>query len=153
MAMVELPGVNTPQFNWNDNGFDAHPMPVPPVFQPEPAARAVRYVAEHRRRNIWVGFPTAYTILGNRLAPWFLDWYLGRTGVNGQLSDSPAPRWGSNVFAPGDDEVDRGSHGAFDDLAHGRDPWSAASMHRSGLLAGALLATSAGIAAVRRLGR
>lgn len=151
VSMVELPGVNTPQFNWNDNGFDAHPMPVPPIFHPEPAARAVRYVAEHPRRNIWVGIPTAYTILGNRVAPWFLDWYLGRTGVTGQLSDSPAPRWGSNVFAPRDDDVDRGSHGAFDDLAHGRDPWSWASMHRARLVGGVII--TAGAAALRRRSR
>src|SRR5579875_2799737 len=63
VSMVELPGVNTPQFDWNDNKFDKHPMPVPPIFQPEPAARAVRFVAEHPRRNMWVGIPTAYTIL------------------------------------------------------------------------------------------
>jgi NAD(P)-dependent dehydrogenase (short-subunit alcohol dehydrogenase family) len=57
VSMVELPGVNTPQFDWNDNGFDEHPMPVPPIFQPEPAARAVRFCAEHRRRNSGSGCP------------------------------------------------------------------------------------------------
>jgi NAD(P)-dependent dehydrogenase (short-subunit alcohol dehydrogenase family) len=151
LAMVELPGVNTTQFNWNDNGFDAHPMPVPPIFQPETAARAVRYVAEHRRRNIWVGLPTAYTILGNRIAPRLLDWHLARNGVDGQLSPTPAPLWGSNVFTPRDDDVDRGSHGAFDDQARSRDAWSWASMHRAQLLGAAAVVTSAaGIARTRR---
>jgi NAD(P)-dependent dehydrogenase (short-subunit alcohol dehydrogenase family) len=148
VSMVNLPGVNTPQFNWNDNGFDEHPMPVPPIFQPETAARAVCYVAEHPRRTMWVGLPTAYTILGNRVAPWFLDWYLGRTGVKGQLSSSPGPVWGSNVFEARDDETDRGSHGPFDDLAHDGDPWSWASMHRAGLIGGA--AAAAGVAALWR---
>ena len=137
VCMVQLPGVNTTQFNWNDNEFDKHPMPVPPIFQPEVAARAVRHVAEHPRRNMWVGLPTAYTILGNRIAPWFLDWYLGRTGVNGQLTDEPGPRWGSNVEKPRDDDTDRGAHGMFDAKAHDRDPWSWASMNRAAVGAGA----------------
>jgi NAD(P)-dependent dehydrogenase (short-subunit alcohol dehydrogenase family) len=149
VAMVELPGMNTPQFDWNDNGFDDHPMPVPPIFQPEPAARAVRFVAEHRRRNIWVGLPTAYTILGNRVAPWFLDWYLGKTGVNGQLSPKDALRLGSNVFDPKDNDTDQGPHGAFDDQAHPHDPWSWTSMHRVPLL-GAGAALAATVTAVRR---
>ncbi len=142
ISMVELPGVNTPQFDWNDNEFDQHPMPVPPIFQPEVAARAVRFAAEHRRRNMWVGLPTVYTILGNRLAPSFLDWYLGKTGVNGQLTNIDAPRHGSNVFAPKDDDADRGAHGAFDGKAHAHDPWSWVSMRRLPLLAAGAAATA-----------
>jgi NAD(P)-dependent dehydrogenase (short-subunit alcohol dehydrogenase family) len=137
VSMIELPGVNTPQFDWNDNAFDEHPMPVPPIFEPEAAARAVRFMVEHRRRDMWVGVPTAYTILGNRVAPWFLDWYLGRTGVKGQLSPDGGPRFGSNVFQPRDDKHDRGAHGAFDGKAHPHDPWSWASMNRLALSAGA----------------
>jgi NAD(P)-dependent dehydrogenase (short-subunit alcohol dehydrogenase family) len=149
VSMVELPGVNTPQFDWNDNAFAEHPMPVPPIFQPEAAARAVRFVAEHPRRNIWVGLPTAYTILGNRVAPLFLDWYLGKTGVKGQLTDQDAPRLGSNVFDAKDSEVDVGAHGAFDDKAHRVDPWSWTSMHRRASL-GLAAATVIGAAAWRR---
>src|SRR3954466_4265320 len=137
VCMVQLPGVNTTQFDWNDNEFDQHPMPVAPIFQPEVPARAVRFVAEHPRRNLWVGTPTAKTILGNRLAPWFVDWYLGRKGVQGQLSDVDGRRYGSNVEQPRDDAVDAGAHGMFDDKAHARDPWSWASMHRRALGAGA----------------
>src|SRR3954447_26281002 len=136
VCQVHLPGVNTVQFDWNDNEFDRHPMPVPPIFQPELPARAVRFVAEHPRRTMWVGASTAYTILGNRVAPWFLDWYLARSGVKGQLSDSDGPRYGSNVFAPKDDAADRGAHGMLDDKAHESDPWSWASMHRAVLGAG-----------------
>jgi NAD(P)-dependent dehydrogenase (short-subunit alcohol dehydrogenase family) len=143
VSMVELPGVNTPQFDWNDNAFSEHPMPVPPIFQPEAAARAVRFVAEHRRRNIWVGLPTAYTILGNRVAPRFLDWYLAKTGVKGQLSSTPAPRFGSNVFEARDNERDVGAHGAFDDKAHATDPWSWTSMHRGAMVGAGLVAAIA----------
>ncbi len=147
ISMVELPGVNTPQFDWNDNEFDQHPMPVPPIFQPEVAARAVRFAAEHRRRNMWVGLPTAYTILGNRVAPAFLDWYLGRTGVSGQLTNMDAPRHGSNVFVAKDQEADRGPHGAFDAKAHAHDPWSWASMRRLPLMAAGAAAAAVATAA------
>jgi NAD(P)-dependent dehydrogenase (short-subunit alcohol dehydrogenase family) len=151
VSMVDLPGMNTPQFNWNDNGFSEHPTPVPPIFEPEAAGRAIRFVAEHRRRTMWVGVPTAYTILGNRVAPWFLDWYLGKTGVKGQLSQVDGPRLGSNVFTPRDDDTDQGSRGALGDKSHDRDPWSWASMRRVPLLA-AGTAGAAGVtaAAIRR---
>jgi hypothetical protein len=129
-------------------------MPVPPIFPPEVAARAVRFAAEHRRRNMWVGPPTAKTILGNRVAPWFLDWYLARKGVQGQLSDQDGPRFGANAFTPRDDDRDVGAHGMFDDQAKDRDPWSWASMHRVALVTSAL-GSGAVVAAgaARRLSR
>jgi NAD(P)-dependent dehydrogenase (short-subunit alcohol dehydrogenase family) len=148
VCMVQLPGLNTPQFDWNDNEFDRHPMPVPPVFQPELAARAIRFVAEHPRRNMWVGYSTALTILGNRVVPRALDWYLGLKGVDGQLTMERGPRYGSNVFEPRDEDLDAGAHGMFDAKAHARDPWSWLSMRRApaALAAGALGA----LALVRR---
>jgi NAD(P)-dependent dehydrogenase (short-subunit alcohol dehydrogenase family) len=147
VCMVDLPGVNTPQFDWNDSEFDQHPMPVPPIFQPEVPARMVRYVAEHPRRSAWVGFPTAKTIIGNRVAPWFLDWYLGRKVVQGQLSDTDGPRRGSNAFEPKDEDSDAGAHGMFDDQARSSDLWSWTSMHRSAFGAGAVVATVGAVAA------
>jgi NAD(P)-dependent dehydrogenase (short-subunit alcohol dehydrogenase family) len=150
LTMVNLPGLNTPQFDWNDNGFSKHPTPVPPIYQPETAARAIRFAAEHRRRTMWVGLPTAYTILGNRLAPSFLDWYLAKTGVSGQLTDERAPTLGSNVFEPRDADRDMGAHGAFDDKAHPHDVWSWASMRRAPLLGSAVAAASAAAAAFGR---
>jgi NAD(P)-dependent dehydrogenase (short-subunit alcohol dehydrogenase family) len=152
VCMLQLPGLNTTQFDWNDNQFDRHPQPVAPIFQPETAGRAIAYLAARPRRNMWVGVSTAYTILGNRVAPWFLDWYLGKTGVSGQLSDDDGPRFGSNVFVPRDDEQDRGAHGMFDHKAHPHDPWSATSMHRLTITAavGACAAAAAGLAWQRR---
>jgi NAD(P)-dependent dehydrogenase (short-subunit alcohol dehydrogenase family) len=128
VATIQLPAMNTPQFDWNDNAFDAHPQPVAPIYQPETAARAIRFLVEHPRRNMWVGISTAYTILGNRLAPAALDWYLGRSGVDGQLTNRDGPRYGANLYEPKDDDADRGARGMFDPEAHPRDPWSAASM-------------------------
>lgn len=136
LCTVQLPGLNTPQFNWNLNKMDGHPMPVAPIFQPELPAKAIVYLAEHPRRNMWVGISTAYTILGERLAPKLLDLYLGITGVTSQQSDEDLPQWGSNVFEPLDADVDRGAHGAFDSTAHARDPWLWASMHRVPLFGG-----------------
>ena len=145
VCMVQLPGLNTPQFNWNLNKMPKHPMPVPPIFQPELPAKAIRFLAEHPRRNMWVGISTAYTILGERIAPKLLDLYLGRSGVKSQQTDQEAPRLGSNVFEARDEDVDQGAHGAFDDQAHGSDPLLWASMHRRGLLSAA--GVSAGAAA------
>jgi NAD(P)-dependent dehydrogenase (short-subunit alcohol dehydrogenase family) len=148
VCMVQLPGLNTVQFDWNDNEFDEHPQPVAPIFQPELAGRAIAYVVDNPRRNMWVGVSTAYTILGNRLAPWLADWYLAKTGVQGQLSQQAGPRFGSNVFEPQDDDEDRGSHGMFDKRAHGSDPWSWVSMHRKGIAGGALAGVVAAAAAL-----
>lgn len=150
VCMLQLPGLNTTQFDWNDNGFDEHPQPVAPIFQPETAARGIAFLLEHPRRNMWVGVSTAYTILGNRAAPWFLDWYLGKTGVSGQLSKLDGPRYGSNVFEPRDADADRGSHGMFDAKAHPHDPWSATSMHRRAITAAAALLGVAATATKRR---
>ncbi len=149
LCLVQLPGLNTPQFNWNLNKMDGHPMPVPPIFQPELPAKAIVFLAEHPRRNMWVGISTAYTILGQRLAPKLLDIYLGRTGVKSQQTGQHLPRWGSNVFDPQDADTDRGAHGAFDDQAHARDVQLWASMHRRALLGG-LLAAAGGLATVLR---
>jgi NAD(P)-dependent dehydrogenase (short-subunit alcohol dehydrogenase family) len=150
VCQVQLPGLNTPQFDWNEDQFEDHPQPVAPVFQPELAGRAIAYLAEHPRRNMWVGVSTAYTILGNRVAPWFLDWYLGKTGVKGQQTDENGPRFGSNVFRPRDEHADRGSHGMFDEKAHGSDPWSWTSMHRVPVAAAAVGAAGAALAATLR---
>jgi NAD(P)-dependent dehydrogenase (short-subunit alcohol dehydrogenase family) len=136
VCMVQLPGLNTTQFHWNLNKMRKHPMPVPPIFQPELPARAIAFLAEHPRRNMWVGVSTAYTILGERLAPKLLDLYLGRTGIKSQQTDRELPRLGSNVFEPQDDREDQGAHGGFDDQAHARDPQLWLSMHRWAVAAG-----------------
>ncbi|NHD19495.1 MULTISPECIES: SDR family oxidoreductase [unclassified Actinopolyspora] len=136
LCMVQLPGLNTPQFNWNASRMPRHPMPVPPIHQPELAGRAIAFLAERPRNNMWVGISTAYTILGERLAPELLDLFLGRTGVDSQQTDRQLPRWGSNLFEPRDEEVDRGAHGSFDGRARSADPVLWMSMRRRALLAG-----------------
>lgn len=149
IGLVTLPGVNTTQFNWNLNKMGEHPQPVPPIVQPEIAARAIRFSAEHRRRNIWVGVSTVYTVLGNRVAPSFVDWYLGKTGVDAQQTTADAPRWGSNVFDAQDAEHDRGARGPFDDMAATRDPVSFLARNRTAAVA-TTVAVVAGLGTVGR---
>ena len=145
ICMIQLPGLNTPQFRWNLNKLPKHPMPVAPVFQPELPARGIVFLAEHPRRNMWIGVSTAYTILGERLAPKLADFYLARTGVKGQQTDRPAPRLSPNVDRPSDAVTDQGAHGPFDDKAHARDPVTWLTLRRRNVLAGVGLVGAAGI--------
>ncbi|MGW2374229.1 MULTISPECIES: SDR family oxidoreductase [Kitasatospora] len=152
VTMVQLPAVNTPQFDWVLNRLRGRARPVPPVHQPELAARAVRYAADHPgRREYWVGGSTAATLVANALAPGLLDRYLARTGIDSQQDDGPRPpEERANLWAPGDASHDHGAHGRFDGEAreHSAQLW--ASQHH-GLLAagGAVLAGAAARALAR----
>jgi NAD(P)-dependent dehydrogenase (short-subunit alcohol dehydrogenase family) len=150
ICMVQLPGLNTPQFDWNLNRMPGHPRPVAPVFSPDLPARAIGFLADHPRRNMWVGISTAYTILGERLAPWLADIYLARTGVDGQQTDDELPRHGENLDEPGDEDTDRDARGPFGDEELTWDPVSWLSMHRGATLAGGAAALVAGTAAILR---
>lgn len=119
LVMVQLPGINTPQFSWCASHMDRCPQPVPPIFQPEVAARAVVRAIGSGRREIYVAGPTYKTIIGQKLAPRFLDHYLAHAAWEGQLRDQRAPAdRASNLFAPV--ERDAGAHGDFDDRALGQ---------------------------------
>jgi NAD(P)-dependent dehydrogenase (short-subunit alcohol dehydrogenase family) len=124
ITMVQLPAVNTPQFDWVLNRLPNRPRPVAPVYQPEVAARAVLYAADHpRRREYWVGGSTVGTLVANRLVPGLLDRYLARTGYEAQQTDQPAdPDRPVNLWEPVDGRGGRdvGAHGAFDDEAASR---------------------------------
>ncbi len=85
VTMVQMPAVNTPQFSWVLSRLPRHAQPVPPIYQPEVAARAVVFAADHpRRREYWVGSSTVGTLVANAVAPGLLDRYLGRTGFSSQ---------------------------------------------------------------------
>ena len=102
VAHVQLPGVNTPQFDWVRTRLHRHPQPVPPVYQPEVAARAIVYAAQHPRRELWVGLPTVYTILGERVVSGLMDRYLAKTNIGAQEAKQPidpAER-PDNLFGP-----------------------------------------------------
>ncbi len=140
ITLVQLPAVNTPQFGWCRNKLDHAAQPVPPIYQPEVAARAIYFAAHHRRREIYVGGSTAEVIVGNKWAPGLGDWYLARRGYSGQLrSRAKDPSARDNLFVPVDDERDHGAHGTFDGQARTHS-WELAVTQHWGLAAvGAVL--------------
>ena len=78
VTMVQLPALNTPHFDVVRSRLPRHPKPVPPIFEPEVAADAVVWAADHPRREVVVGFSTLRALLANKIAPGFLDRYLAR---------------------------------------------------------------------------
>jgi NAD(P)-dependent dehydrogenase (short-subunit alcohol dehydrogenase family) len=150
LTMVQLPGVNTPQFEHCRDKFDKRSQPVAPVYQPEIAADAIHWAAHHRRREVYVGVPTVYTIWGNKVAPWLAERYLAATAVSGQLSDvDKRPDRPDNLEAP--PPGDPGAHGPYDERAHGHSIQWALTRHRRAIAAvGAALVAGAGAAAAAR---
>ena len=149
VTMVQLPGMNTPQFDHCLSKMPRHPMPVPPIYEPEVAAQRGVLVAHHRRRReLYVGFPTVYTIIGNKLAPWLAERYLARTAVDGQQTDQRFDgAAAANLFEPVDADHDEGSRGIFDDQSHRRSEQAWLSRHRlgSGLAAAAVAGGAAAL--------
>jgi NAD(P)-dependent dehydrogenase (short-subunit alcohol dehydrogenase family) len=148
VTMVQMPAVNTPQFSWVLSRLPEKAQPVPPIYQPEVAAKAVLYAAEHpKRREYWVGGSTAGTLIANAVAPGLLDRYLARTGFKSQQTGEPRDKNApSNLWQPvdGAQGPDEGAHGDFDAQAKTRSPQLWASQHH-GLLAavgGGLLAAA-----------
>src|SRR4051794_8755392 len=143
VTMVQMPALNTPQFQTVRTRLPRHPRPVAPVFQPEVAARAIVWAADHPRRELKVGGSTAVTVVGNKLLPGLGDRYLARTGVKGQQTDQPVngdrP---DNLFAPV--PGDHGAHGLFDDESKDRSPQLWLTTHKR--LLGALAAGGAAAA-------
>ena len=145
VSMVQLPGVNTPQFDWMRTSFAVRPRPASPPYQPEIAADAIHWAAHHRRKQLLLGFPTLEAVWGDAVASSLLDRYLGRTGVQGQLDDEPLPLdYRDNLYEPV--PGDRGAHGRFDATARTHSPAFWLSRHRDWLLAAAGVA-GAGMAA------
>ena len=150
LTMVQLPALNTPQFDWVKSRLPRQPQPVPPIFQPEVAAEAIHWAAHHDRREMYVGLPTVVAIVGNALAPWLADWYLARTGFASQQTAEPAePHRPYNLWEPV--PGDRGAHGRFDARASDRCRQLWATTHRGWLAAAAAgLVALGGILAHRR---
>jgi NAD(P)-dependent dehydrogenase (short-subunit alcohol dehydrogenase family) len=155
ITVVQMPALNTPQFDWVLSRLPRHPQPVPPIYQPEVAAEAVVRAAEHpRRKQYWVGASTVATVLGQRLMPSVLDRYLARTGFTSQQTDQPVGTdRPNNLWQPVDEPPgsDHGAHGAFDDRSLRHSPQLWLSRHaRSLSVAAAGAALTAGGAALSR---
>ena len=138
VTMVQLPGLNTPQFDVVKSRMDKKAKPVPPIFQPEVAAEAIVWASKHKRRELWVGGSTAATIIGDRVAPGLLDRYLAKTNIDAQQDDEAEDLGRSNnLWEPV--PADHGAHGRFDDDAKERSLQAWSSTHR------ALVARLAGV--------
>lgn len=142
VTMVQMPALNTPQFGWVKSRLKHKAQPVPPIFQPEVGARAIYWAAHHSRREIYAGWPTVEAIIGNKIAPGWLDRYLGNTGFDSQQTNEPEdPERPNNLWNPV--KGDHGAHGIFDQRAHESSWELKASFGRRWIGAGlAVLATS-----------
>jgi NAD(P)-dependent dehydrogenase (short-subunit alcohol dehydrogenase family) len=150
LTMVQLPALNTPQFEWVRSRLPGRAQPVPPIFQPEVAAEAIVWASEHDRRELFVGLPTTVAIVGNKIAPGIGDRYLSRTGYDSQQTPEPEdPERPHNLWRPVDDSRDFGAHGRFDATAQDRSWQLWLTRHRvavgASACAAALLALSAAI--------
>ena len=156
VTVVQMPAVNTPQFSWVRSKLPNHPQPVPPIYQPDVAARAVVYAADHpRRKQYWVGGSTVATIAANRIVPALLDRYLARTGYGAQQTGQKvAPGRPDNLWEPVDGAGghDHGPRGIFDNTSHDRCPQLWMSQH-AGLLTAAAAAILGGAVAARLVKR
>jgi hypothetical protein len=146
LTMVQLPAVNTPQFDWIRKRMPGAPAPVGPVYQPEVAARAIWFAAHSRRKELVVGAPALEAIVGDKLASPLLDRYLAATAVEGQHEGGdPSLERAGNLFEPV--PGDPGAHGRFDARARTRSPQLWASEHRGWIAAaaGAVAAAALGL--------
>jgi NAD(P)-dependent dehydrogenase (short-subunit alcohol dehydrogenase family) len=154
VTMVQMPAVNTPQFDWVLSRLPNRAQPVPPIYQPEVAGQALVHAADHPgRREYWVGGSTVGTLVANAVAPGLLDRYLARTGFKSQQTDQKrSPEQPANLWEPadGEDGHDFGAHGRFDDRSTSRSLQVWASQHH-GLLGAAGAALAAGGAVVGTL--
>jgi len=117
MTMVQMPAMNTPQFDWVKSRLPHKAQPVPPIFQPEVGADAVLYAATHDvGRELLVAWPTVKAVVGEKLVPGYIDAKLGRDGYASQQTAEPAsPDRPDNLWAPAPGNVP--AHGRFDSQA------------------------------------
>jgi NAD(P)-dependent dehydrogenase (short-subunit alcohol dehydrogenase family) len=138
ITMVQLPAMNTPQFDWVKSRLPNRAQPVPPIFQPEVAADAILWAADSGRREVYVGMPTVKAIVGNKMAAGLLDRLLARMGYSAQqTNERENPDRPHNLWAPV--EGDRGAHGRFDAIAHDTSAQLRLLQHRNLVAAAAVL--------------
>jgi short-subunit dehydrogenase len=119
ITMVQMPALNTPQFGWVKSRLANKAKPVPPIFQPEVGAKAIYWAAHHKRRELYVGWPTVEAIVANKFVAGALDHYLARNGFRSQQTSEPEdPNRPDNLWEPV--RGDHGAHGTFDAVAHER---------------------------------
>jgi NAD(P)-dependent dehydrogenase (short-subunit alcohol dehydrogenase family) len=155
ITLVQMPAVNTPQFSWVRSRLPRRPQPVPPIYQPEVAARGIVYAADHPgRKQYWVGGSTVATLIANRVAPALLDRYLARTGYDSQQTSALALRGRpDNLFGAEDSDEghDYGARGMFSGRSHERSMQMWVSHHARQVAAATAAAAIAGGAVAAKL--
>ena len=151
VCMLQLPAVNTPQFDVVRTRLPRHPQPVPPIFQPEVIARAALHLAMHPRREMWVGLSAAKAIIGQKFIGGLLDRYLARAGRDSQMDERPVDplEWKDNLASPL--PGDRGAHGDFDARARPASLELWARLNAGKLAAGTAAAAALALVALRGL--
>jgi NAD(P)-dependent dehydrogenase (short-subunit alcohol dehydrogenase family) len=143
LSMVQLPAVNTPQFDWARVHIATRPRPAGKIYQPEVAARAIRFAVHAGRKEVWVGRTTLQAIVADQIASPLLDRYLAWTGISGQATREPVDReLPDNLFEPV--PGDPGAHGRFDDQAAPYSLQMALNRHRKLIVAGTAAAAAIG---------
>ncbi|MFW6353222.1 MAG: SDR family oxidoreductase [Verrucomicrobiota bacterium] len=117
LSMVQLPALNTPQFGWVRSRLPERAQPLPPIFQPEVAARALVKAAEHPKREYIVGNSSRGAIWGNKLFPALGDRYLAKSGFASQQTGEPVNQLRpDNLFEPVPG-AGQGAHGRYNQQA------------------------------------
>jgi hypothetical protein len=150
-TMVQMPALNTPQFGWVKSRLPHKAQPVPPIYQPEVAARAIYYAAHHpKRREYYAAWSAVEAIFGNKLVPSLADHYLARTGYKSQQHDGPEdPNRPNNLWKPV--PGDHGAHGSFDGRASETSAELWAETHPAVIALGAAGAIAAAVALIRKV--
>ena len=119
LSLVQLPAINTPQFDWAENRLEDHPQPAPPIYQPDVAARAVMKAIDGGNREILVGGSVLQLMFGDMVAPWLLDRQLAKSGPDMQQTDErDHPDLGPNTYGPASRHSS--AKGSFGDRARSR---------------------------------
>jgi short-subunit dehydrogenase len=139
VTMIQMPALNTPQFDWVKSRLSRRAQPVPPIYQPEIAAQAIVSAANDHRREIYVGIPTIKAIVANKVAPAALDHYLAATGFDSQQTSEPEDlARPNNLWKPVDEDRDHGAHGRFGDRSRNVSLQLWMDFHRNWVVCGIL---------------
>jgi short-subunit dehydrogenase len=121
LTMVQLPAMNTPQFDWSRSKMPEKAQPVPPIYEPEIAADAIVWAAFHKKREMYVGASTCKAMYFNKFFSGLIDKYLGISGYNAQQTNEPEnPDRPDNLF--GTVPRDVAAHGRFTEKSRNYSP-------------------------------
>ena len=152
ITVVHLPAMNTPQFSWCRTRLPRHPQPVPPIFQPEVAARAIVWASSHRRREVYVAWPTVKAIYGQEIVPGYADRYLAKFAYSGQETEEPvSPDRPDNLFEPAAEPY--AAHGIFGDRASNFSGLTWLDLHRGAVALGVTAVAAVALGLMRGLRR